>query len=771
MSLDVKINITGESKDAVSAAKQATDAIKGISGESKKAAAETKQLSTAFSELKSYMAGFVGITAFVGLSKDILDTNRAMEALRAQLDSVTGSAESGARAFDFVKKFAVDTPFEIDGLTKSFISLKNFGIEPTKEVMEAMTNQAARLGASQETLQSIVLQLGQAYQKGKLQQEDMVILAERGVPIYELAAQALNKTGAEIAEMSAKGQMGRDAIDAIIKKMGELTAGSNARAMDTLNGKISNLSDAWHQFEDTLLNDKSEGIIKSIVTSATNSLNILRRNMSTAIDDQIAHTEARIKTYQESGFVGKAVSDYSGFDIGVEINRLATLKKQKVQADAQTAEAEAREKSAAAIKQTQGWLDEIDAANADSAEKAKKASDKRVKAAESASASIAKAYSSERASVAASIADLQFELDSLKLSSDEKTKAARIRTESARATAGEREQITALITAIDAETAAQKRQSAAWAQAVDDANELYDLKKRITDFSRSNDMSQSSLNTAIADIQDTGKRLGLDPDQMKQLYDQAGRDFNESFVDPAKQGLNEISEFSKEAARGMQNAFADFLFDPFANGTEGMVEGFSKALRRMVADVASAQIFNSLLGKDFSETGSIKGGLLSGLGGVIAKAFGGGFQGDGPLLSYQNKHTGGIVGTDTGQSFVNPLVFNNAPRYHGGGIAGLKPNEVPTVLLKGEEVLTEDSPRHIKNFNGGSGGGNTVVNVYNNADGTKATATKRDTQDGSQIDVIIEQIEQSIGANISRGTGIAPALERQYGLNRAAGSY
>lgn len=57
-------------------------------------------------------------------------------------------------------------------------------------------------------------------------------------------------------------------------------------------------------------------------------------------------------------------------------------------------------------------------------------------------------------------------------------------------------------------------------------------------------------------------------------------------------------------------------------------------------------------------------------------------------------HSGGVVaeGTDIRQ------VFGSAPRYHTGGLAGLKPDEVPAVLLKNEEVLTRDDPRHRDNL-------------------------------------------------------------------------
>lgn len=64
-------------------------------------------------------------------------------------------------------------------------------------------------------------------------------------------------------------------------------------------------------------------------------------------------------------------------------------------------------------------------------------------------------------------------------------------------------------------------------------------------------------------------------------------------------------------------------------------------------------------------------------------------------------HTGGVVGALYQAKRVAPFVFAGAPRYHTGGIAGLAPDEVPTVLRRGEEVLTRQDPRH--RFNGGLG--------------------------------------------------------------------
>lgn len=59
----------------------------------------------------------------------------------------------------------------------------------------------------------------------------------------------------------------------------------------------------------------------------------------------------------------------------------------------------------------------------------------------------------------------------------------------------------------------------------------------------------------------------------------------------------------------------------------------------------------------------------------------------GDALGIPMRHSGGPVGLGGARRNVNPLVFAGAPRMHSGGVAGLMPNEVPTILKRGEIVL------------------------------------------------------------------------------------
>ena len=61
-------------------------------------------------------------------------------------------------------------------------------------------------------------------------------------------------------------------------------------------------------------------------------------------------------------------------------------------------------------------------------------------------------------------------------------------------------------------------------------------------------------------------------------------------------------------------------------------------------------------------------------------------------------HSGGIIGNRASRTReVSTNWFANAPRFHDGGLPGLKRDEVPAILQKGEQVLSKDDPNNILN--------------------------------------------------------------------------
>lgn len=94
----------------------------------------------------------------------------------------------------------------------------------------------------------------------------------------------------------------------------------------------------------------------------------------------------------------------------------------------------------------------------------------------------------------------------------------------------------------------------------------------------------------------------------------------------------------------------------------------------------------------------------------------------GAATSAAVKHSGGMVGGRSNRTReVSTAWFANAPRYHDGGLPGLKRDEIPTILQKGEQVLAKDDPNNIMNGGRAASGpaqplGVKIVNTFDASD-------------------------------------------------------
>ena len=201
-----------------------------------------------------------------------------------------------------------------------------------------------------------------------------------------------------------------------------------------------------------------------------------------------------------------------------------------------------------------------------------------------------------------------------------------------------------------------------------------------------------------------------------------GKQINETFAAGA---ANAFDQFAQKVAAGenvmksLKQAFLQFASD---------------FLRQIAQMIIKQAIFNAIGGA----TGSGGGGL----GGGIAGAIGGLF-----------KHDGGRLGGGRSRA-INPAVFVNAMRLHSGGVPGLGPNEVPTILERDEEVLTRSDPRHILNGGKNAKGAAPVIKVepkiVNAIDAGDAMSKGLDTRVGQQaflnfITANREAVKQSLG--------------------------
>ncbi len=128
--------------------------------------------------------------------------------------------------------------------------------------------------------------------------------------------------------------------------------------------------------------------------------------------------------------------------------------------------------------------------------------------------------------------------------------------------------------------------------------------------------------------------------------------------------------FNEQLQRSVdiQKGFASDFLSSMLQG-KSATEALGNALDNLAQKILNNSLdtlFSGLTGAGAIKTGGLFGGSI--LPGVL--------------------HSGGIAGSGNHPTrSVSPLIFASAPRYHSGGIAGLKPDEVPAILQRGERVL------------------------------------------------------------------------------------
>ncbi|WOG28757.1 tape measure protein [Endozoicomonas sp. 8E] len=221
------------------------------------------------------VAASVGLYTVKRAIQGLLGTGDQFERLRVQLNAVMGSVAEGERAIQWIKQFTRETPYQLEQVAEAFVRLKAFGLDPMDGSMQAMVDQASKLGGGMERLNGISLAVGQAWAKQKLQGEEILQLVERGVPVWELLEKATGKNVQELQKLSTAGKLGRDTIALLIEEIGKSSAGAAAENMSLLSGYVSNLKDSWQNFLDEVAQSGALSYAKDQLKSLSDQIGIM----------------------------------------------------------------------------------------------------------------------------------------------------------------------------------------------------------------------------------------------------------------------------------------------------------------------------------------------------------------------------------------------------------------------------------------------------------------------------------------------------------------
>jgi len=173
-----------------------------------------------------------GVVAALGVNK-FLETAGAFESMQVSLETVTGSAKNAEQAMAGIREFATETPFQVREITDSFIKLKALGLTPSEEAMRSYGNTSSAMGKS---LNQMIEAVADAT-TGEFER-----LKEFGIK---------SKSEGDKVSFTFQGvttKIGKNAseIENYLQSIGNKQfAGAMSKQMDTINGKMSNLSDSF----------------------------------------------------------------------------------------------------------------------------------------------------------------------------------------------------------------------------------------------------------------------------------------------------------------------------------------------------------------------------------------------------------------------------------------------------------------------------------------------------------------------------------------------
>ena len=219
-------------------------------------------------------AGLGSIAAIQGIAR----VGSEFEDMRDSLNQVFGSVNRGNAAFNNILKFAQTTPFQIEDVTRAFISLKGAGIEPNMGMLQTFAD-AASTSIDQLGAFNAMVRLVQRSAAGGLGLEEINQLDDRGIPATKILTDALGVTRLELSKFGQTAEGAAQMVQMLIDGMQEQFGGAMINKMDNLSTKTSNMTIAFKELQNAVF----EGGLGEFLGGMADKLGELASNAAKAV--------------------------------------------------------------------------------------------------------------------------------------------------------------------------------------------------------------------------------------------------------------------------------------------------------------------------------------------------------------------------------------------------------------------------------------------------------------------------------------------------------
>ena len=231
---------------------------------------QTSDLSSTIKKVGKVVAGAFATKAVLDFGKKVasvgIEYNALKETSQTTWTTLLGSQEEAIAQLERIEEFAASTPFSKMGVDTMAKYLHNAGYEGD-EVFNTLTkigNMGSAFGVQEESLVEMTRQFSQVQQAGYAYTEDLNILADRGIPIYQALAEATGETVAEVKKMASEGKITAEIYNSAIDSMAATTDGAMSAQSQTFSGMMSTLQDNLTTLTG-LLTEKVFGALQSLV--------------------------------------------------------------------------------------------------------------------------------------------------------------------------------------------------------------------------------------------------------------------------------------------------------------------------------------------------------------------------------------------------------------------------------------------------------------------------------------------------------------------------
>ena len=217
----------------------------GISGVEKQCNSLTKTVKKVATAIAGAFVVKKGIAFGAAIAKVGVEYNALKEQSKVTWTTLLGSQEQAISQLERIEKFAASTPFSKMGVDQMAKYLHNAGYEGDAvfDTLTKIGDMGSAFGVQEDSLVELTRQFSQVQQAGYAYTEDLNILADRGIPIYQAIADQVGVTVAEVKKMASEGKLTADIYNSAIDSMATTTAGAMEAQSKTFNGMMSTLKD------------------------------------------------------------------------------------------------------------------------------------------------------------------------------------------------------------------------------------------------------------------------------------------------------------------------------------------------------------------------------------------------------------------------------------------------------------------------------------------------------------------------------------------------